>query len=69
MGSTEYSSIYKVYNDKKMKSDYDSYTKKIADLEKKLQDAEDKYYKQFSKMETALSKLNSNQSYLTGLFS
>ncbi len=68
MGSTDYSSIYKVYNDKKMKSDYDSYTKKIADLEKKLQDAEDKYYKQFSKMETALSKLNSNQSYLSGLF-
>lgn len=68
MGSTEYSSIYKVYNDKKMKSDYDSYTKKIADLEKKLQEAEDKYYKQFSKMETALSKLNSNQSYLSGLF-
>ena len=51
-----------------MKSDYDSYTRKIADLEKKLQDAEDKYYKQFSKMETALSKLNSNQSYLSGLF-
>jgi len=69
MGSTEYSSIYKVYNDKKMKTDYDSYTKKIADLEKKLQEAEDKYYKQFSKMETALSKLNSNQSYLSGLFS
>ncbi len=69
MGSTEYSSIYKVYNDKKMKTDYDSYTKKIADLEKKLQEAEDKYYKQFSKMESALSKLNSNQSYLTGLFS
>lgn len=68
MESTEYRSIYKVYNDKKMKSDYDDYTKKIAELEQKLSDYEDRYYKKFSAMETAMAKLNSNQSTLSGLF-
>ena len=41
MGSTEYSSIYKVYEDKRMKIDYDSYTQKIKDAEKELSDYED----------------------------
>lgn len=68
MASTEYSSIYKVYDDKKMKSDYDSYTKKIADLEAKMTAAEDRYYKRFAQMEKALSKLNDTNSALSGLF-
>lgn len=69
MGSSDYSSMYKVYNDKKMQSDYDSYTQKIADLEAKLQAAEDKYYKQFTAMEKALSQMNSNSNNLSALFS
>ena len=68
MGSSDYSSIYKVYNDKKMKSDYDKYTKDIKDLEKKLSAAEDKYYKKFAAMEKALSKLNSGANAISGLF-
>ena len=55
------------YDDKKMKSDYDDYTSKISDLEDKLNDYEDKWYSKFSKMETALAKLQSNSSAVTSL--
>ncbi|MBD5496987.1 MAG: flagellar filament capping protein FliD [Lachnospiraceae bacterium] len=55
------------YDDKKMKSDYDDYTSKISDLEKKLADYEDKWYKKFAAMETALAKMQSNMSAVTGL--
>ena len=59
--------ILKVYDDKKMKSDYDDYKTKISELEKKLNDYEDKWYSKFSKMETALAKLQSNSSAVTSL--
>lgn len=62
-----YSSSNTVYDDIKMKSDYDDYTKKIADLEQKLQDYEDKWYKKFSAMETAMAKMQSNASAITSL--
>lgn len=65
--SNDYSSIYKVYNDKQMKKDYDNYTKKIKEAEKKLSDYEDRWYDKFSKMETALSKLQSNQSIVSSM--
>ncbi|MDE7268149.1 MAG: flagellar filament capping protein FliD [Lachnospiraceae bacterium] len=65
--STEYSSIYKVYNDKQLQKDYDNYTKKIKDAEDKLSAYEDKWYDKFSKMETALSKLQSNQSIVSSM--
>lgn len=68
MGSSEYSSMYKVYNDKKMKSDYDKYTKDIKNLEKKLSEAEDRYYKKFTAMEKAMAQLNSGANALSGLF-
>ncbi|MBD5537126.1 MAG: flagellar filament capping protein FliD [Lachnospiraceae bacterium] len=55
------------YDDKKMKSDYDDYTSKIADLEKKLADYEDKWYAKFSAMETALAKMQQNASAVTSL--
>ena len=55
------------YDDKKMKSDYDDYTSKIAELEEKLNDYEDKWYSKFSKMETALAKMQSNSSAVTSL--
>ena len=68
MRSTEYSSVYKVYEDKKMQSDYNNYTKKIADLEAKLTAAEDRYYKKFGQMESMLSKLNDSSSSISALF-
>ena len=62
-----YSSSYTVYDDVKMKSDYDDYTKKIAELEEKLTDYEDKWYSKFSAMETAMAKMQSNASAVTSL--
>jgi len=67
MASTDYRSIYKVYDDKRMKTDYDSYTKKIKEEEKKLNAYEDKWYKKFSAMEVALSKLQSSQNSLASM--
>lgn len=67
MKGTEFSSVYKVYDDKKMKEEYDDYTKKIAEQEQRLQDYEDKWYKKFSAMETAMAKMQSNASAITSL--
>lgn len=55
------------YDDKKMKSDYADYTTKIAEMEQKVNDYEDKWYKKFSKMETALAKMQSNSSAISSL--
>lgn len=67
MKGTEFSSVYKVYDDKKMKEEYDDYTKKISEAESKLQAYEDKWYKKFSAMETAMAKMQSNASAVTSL--
>lgn len=67
MSTNAYSSINTVYEDKKMKEDYDAYTSKIKTAEKKLTAYEDKWYKKFSVMETALAKLQSNSSAVTSL--
>lgn len=67
MGSTEYRSIYKVYDDKRMKNEYDDYTKRIKEAQKKLDAYEDKWYKKFSAMEVALSKLQSSQNSLASM--
>ena len=62
-----YRSYGSFYDDKKMTSDYNDYKTKISELEEKLNDYEDKWYSKFSKMETALAKLQSNSSAVTGL--
>lgn len=62
-----YRSFGNFYDDKKMKSDYDSYTSKIKQMEVKLTEYEDKWYAKFSKMETALAKMQSNMSAVTSL--
>lgn len=67
MAPTEYSSAFTVYEDKKMKEDYDGYTSKIKDLEKKLADYEDKWYAKFAAMETAMAKLQKGASAVTSL--
>ena len=68
MSATTLSSALTVYNDKQMKTDYDSYTEKISKQEDKLNDLIDKWYKKFSEMETALSKLQSKNSAVSGMF-
>lgn len=62
-----YRSFGNFYDDKKMKTDYDDYKTKIAELEEKLADYEDKWYAKFSAMETALAKMQSNASAVTSL--
>ena len=39
----------------------------LKEWEKKITEKEDYYYKKFSAMETALGKMNSNSSYLSGM--
>ncbi len=68
MKSSTMSSIYTVYNDKEMASEYSDYTDLIKKWEEKLSDKEDYYYKKFSSMETALSKLNSQSSSFSSYF-
>lgn len=67
MQVTDYSSIYKVYDDKRLKAEYDDYTKKIAKAEKDLSAYEDKWYNKFSAMEVALSKLQSNSNTVASM--
>ncbi len=62
-----YRSFGNFYDDKKMKTDYTDYTSKIKDLEKKLADYEDKWYAKFAAMETAMAKMQSSASAVTGL--
>ncbi|MCR4636263.1 MAG: flagellar filament capping protein FliD [Butyrivibrio sp.] len=68
MKGTQYSSSFTVYEDKLMASQYSSYNTKISDAQKALEAMQDKLYKKFSAMETALAKTNSNSSSLSGFF-
>ena len=69
MKSTTLSSAFTIYNDKQMATQYTDYTKLIKEWETKISNKEDYYYKKFSSMESALTKLNSTQSSLSGYFS
>ncbi|MBU5429488.1 flagellar filament capping protein FliD [Kineothrix sp. MSJ-39] len=67
MSANSMRSIYKAYNDKQMKQEYDEYTSDIAEQEEKLTALQDKWYQKFSAMETALAKLSSKTSAIAGL--
>ena len=69
MESTDYSSIYKVYNDKELKKETTNYDKKIKEAQKALNAYEDKWYDKFTAMEVALSKLQSNQNAVSSMLS
>ncbi len=68
MSSSTLSSFGVVYNDKEMAREYSDYTKTISKWEEKLKDIEESYYKKFAAMESALAKLQSQQSSLANLF-
>jgi flagellar hook-associated protein 2 len=68
MKGTQYSSAFTIYEDKLMASQYSAYNTKISDAQKALEAAQDKYYKQFSSMESALSKINSSSSSISSFF-
>ena len=63
-----YRSYGSFYNDKKLTDDVTSYDKKIKDMEEKLADYEDKWYKKFAAMEKAMAKMQSSTTALAGLF-
>lgn len=68
MKSTNLSSAYTIYNDKQMTKEYSSYTTQIKAWETKIEELENRYYKQFSNMEKQLAKMQSSTSSLTSLF-
>lgn len=65
MKKTSLSSALTFYNDTYIKNQLTAYNKQISKDEEKLTDLEDKYYSQFSAMETALAKLQSQQNSLS----
>ncbi len=65
MKATSLSSSMTIYNDKEMAKEYSSWNTTISQWEKKVTDMEDSYYRKFSAMETALSKMQSNASQLS----
>ena len=67
MKSTSVKSVYTVYNDKEMASEYSSYSRLIKTWADRVTDMEDAYYKKFSKMESALAKLQNNSSSITSM--
>lgn len=64
---TEISSALTFYNDKQYSSLLSDYEDDLDIMEDRIADLEDKYYKQFTAMETALSKLQSQQNSLASL--
>lgn len=66
--TSEDSSFGSFYDDKRMNKELDSIKQQIAKEEDALIAYEDKYYAKFAAMEVALSKMESKNSYLSGLF-
>ena len=66
--SDNYTSYGNFYNDKKLTSEYVDQQKQVDKWEKYVADIEEKYYKQFTAMESAMSSLQSQQSYISQLF-
>lgn len=62
------SSALTFYNDVQIDSEISDYKDEISELQEKLNADQDKYYAQFSAMETALAKLQSQQTYISQLF-
>ena len=69
MASSDYRSVYKMYDDKAMQDEYDDLTDDIDDETDRINDLEDSWYDKFSDMETALSKINSKSSAISSLLS
>lgn len=68
MKTSTVSSALTFYNDKQMDKTMKSYKDELSTLEDRLKEIEDRYYKQFTAMEVAMSKLNSQQSSLGSFF-
>lgn len=67
MAASSISSAMTFYNDKELKSQISTYEDDLKALQKKLNEQEDRYYKQFTAMEKAMSQSQSQSSSLAGL--
>jgi len=67
MKATELSSALTFYNDKQITKELTGYKEQLSKEEDRLTEIEDRYYKQFASMETALSKLSSQSSSLMSM--
>lgn len=67
MKSSNLSSALTFYNDKEYDIQIDDYKDKIKTLQEKMNDAQDKYYKQFATMESKLAQMNAQMSYLSSM--
>lgn len=68
MKSTTMSSAFTLYNDKEMKTEYNDYSTKISDQQNRITEFEDRWYSKFSKMEAAMSKMQSKTAAVSSLF-
>lgn len=66
--SSDYKSTLSFYDDKKIDNDITSYKDKIKKLQEKMAKVEDKYYKQFARMETAMAKIQASSTSFSGFF-
>lgn len=66
--SDSYTSYGNFFSDKKLQNDYVDQDKQVKKWEEYVAKQEEKYYKQFTAMESAMSSLNSQQSYISQLF-
>lgn len=67
MKATSLSSALTFYNDKQFSKELTQYKTDLSNMENKLSDLEDRYYSQFTAMESAMAKLNAQQSSLSSL--
>ena len=67
MKSSSLSSALTFYNDKQMTKELTAYKKEKKTLEARLNEIEDRYYKQFTAMEKAMATLNSQTNSLAAL--
>lgn len=67
MSATSMSSALTFYNDKEMSSQLSDYKDEISKWQSRLDEMEDKYYKQFSAMETALANIQSQQNSIASM--
>ncbi len=67
MSSSSISSALTFYNDKQLDSQKDNYEEQLADMEDRLTALEDRYYEQFTAMETAMANITSTQSTLASM--
>ena len=66
--SSDYKSSMSFFEDKLMDKEIKDYDTKIKQLQDKMNKAEDRYYKQFGKMEAAMAQIQANSSSLSGFF-